>query len=623
MEKEVRSIISRLKKGEMDVGDIPEEYENNSDVIAAERKLKLRRIYRCGFDVITNRFFVEEDVLLWTDHSKWSHTDPLYFDDFDSYFKYLDGNIYENACYFQLDPKLLPEGIDLNKLFERKAFIDYTIDDFTMFPSKEEQEKYSEAENRKVKIMKWIEKFNKCTSFQDLKKTVENYGKSALCGEIDVSFYFWNYIFKDIDDKDRFQTIMEYMSTGIYPSYKIINSLCCIYNPDDVVENYKYTGGAYTTCMKHIRSVKKIATSVKNNQYEYKVRKYYDDATHYYCVETNAYLNEQRFPSFSWKRYFDSFYNFVDYLDGSLISCDLSHVRNLDCDFSQYFIDESTKLPLNVIEKYDYSLQKYYRNGTFSVCQIWKRENGSIVKKYEHKFTYFCDFLEFLKGDLSNADLISCEGLKNVLPSDSMILKNALITSDICEKWGIDYNLFEIPVLAETSFNLSEQNESEAELVLQDRRDLMGDACAMKYISAFESYDSSLEKIYYVSDIHMYHLIKNKNPKSKADIIKIVRKVVSTFIEESETKDIILINGDTSLNFSIFQLFVSELARYPRRVIFTIGNHDIWSCPNDTIDQLSEKYRELLTHMECFCFTMMFCFMKILIRLQNESVSRK
>ena len=302
MKKEVRSIISRLKKGEMDVGDIPEEYENNSDVIAAERKLKLRRIYRCGFDVITNRFFVEEDVLFWTDHSKWKHTDPLYFDDFDSYFKYLDGNIYENACYFQLDPKLLPEGIDLNKLFERKTFIDYTIDDFTMFPSKEEQENYDDAEKRKEKIKRWIEKINKCTTYQQFEKMIENYRKSPLHSEVDESFFFWNYIFEDIDDKNRFQTIMEYMSSGFYPSYKIIDALNIIYSPEDVLGNYKYVLGSYNTRRKYIRQLKQVVEAVKNNKYKYKVRKYFDGETHFYCVETSAYYEGDYCPSFSSKR---------------------------------------------------------------------------------------------------------------------------------------------------------------------------------------------------------------------------------------------------------------------------------------------------------------------------------
>ena len=50
-------------------------------------------------------FFIEEDVLDHDEENDWSQLEPQYFKEFDSYYKYLDGNIYENACYYQLDPK--------------------------------------------------------------------------------------------------------------------------------------------------------------------------------------------------------------------------------------------------------------------------------------------------------------------------------------------------------------------------------------------------------------------------------------------------------------------------------------------------------------------------------------
>ena len=592
MKKEVIQIISRLKNGEITIRDIPEELSDNTEIISTERKIGLRKNYRCGFDVINNRFFVEEDVIYDTENPKWFHTEPRYFDDFNSYYKYLNGNIYENACYYQLNPKLLPKGINQKKLFERKAFIDYTIDDFVLSTFKDcEQEKYDEAEKRKKEIQGWIKKFNKCTTYQKFKMTIENYRRSSLRREVDESFYFWNYIFEDVDDKNRFQIIMEYMSSGIYPTYKIIDALSIIYNPDAVLENYKYALGSYNTRRKRIRELRDIIEAVKNNQYKYKVRKYFDSATHFYCVETSAHFEGYSLPSFSSKRYFDSFHDFIDFLNGNLVCCDLSHVQHLNCDFSQYIIDESTKLPISGNNKYKYSIQKGYRNEAFFVVQKWKSENDSVIKKYEHEFKYLCDILAFLKGDLSHTDLISCDGFKHVVPSDSINLQNALITSGICEKWGITYDRFEMSVPADISFSLTERNELETDVVLQEQRDIMSSDC---YPSGYDSYNSSIENVYYISDIHLCHLIKNKDPKSKADVIQIIRKVVSTFIRESEGSNIILINGDTSLDFSIFQLFVSELSRYPRIVIFTIGNHDIWSCPNDTINQLTRKYRALL-----------------------------
>ena len=117
--KEVKHIISQLKKSEICIRDIPEEYRENDDIVNIERKIGLRKNYRCGFDVISGRFFAEEDILYRSEEFGWSHLDPQYFDDFDSYYKYLDGNIYDNACYFLLDPIKLPDYVDQNKLYER------------------------------------------------------------------------------------------------------------------------------------------------------------------------------------------------------------------------------------------------------------------------------------------------------------------------------------------------------------------------------------------------------------------------------------------------------------------------------------------------------------------------
>ena len=93
MNKEIRHLISQLKKGEICIEDIPSTYRNDVNLVVAERKLGLRKLSRCGYDVIHDRFFVEEDVLSGDKESDWSDIDPIYFDDFESYFSFMDGNI--------------------------------------------------------------------------------------------------------------------------------------------------------------------------------------------------------------------------------------------------------------------------------------------------------------------------------------------------------------------------------------------------------------------------------------------------------------------------------------------------------------------------------------------------
>ena len=60
MRPEVKRIIKELKSGELAVRSVPEEFALDTDIIRAERKLKLRKSGHRGFDVITQNFFVEE-----------------------------------------------------------------------------------------------------------------------------------------------------------------------------------------------------------------------------------------------------------------------------------------------------------------------------------------------------------------------------------------------------------------------------------------------------------------------------------------------------------------------------------------------------------------------------------
>lgn len=99
---EVKCIIKELKSGELEVRNVPEEFALDSNVIEAERKLGLRKSGYRGFDVITQTFFVEEE---------WFHKDlsgnlvsrlhVMTFDSFAEYYEFLDGDIYQDACYYQ------------------------------------------------------------------------------------------------------------------------------------------------------------------------------------------------------------------------------------------------------------------------------------------------------------------------------------------------------------------------------------------------------------------------------------------------------------------------------------------------------------------------------------------
>ena len=62
VKSEVKEIIRRLKKKEIQVFDVPEEYENDIQLVTFERKAGFRITGKRGFDIISNSFFVEEKL---------------------------------------------------------------------------------------------------------------------------------------------------------------------------------------------------------------------------------------------------------------------------------------------------------------------------------------------------------------------------------------------------------------------------------------------------------------------------------------------------------------------------------------------------------------------------------
>lgn len=63
-----KQIIKQLKNNEITVLEVPDEYKNNVDIAIFERKNGLRITGHRGFDIITDTFFVEEE-LCYTDKS--------------------------------------------------------------------------------------------------------------------------------------------------------------------------------------------------------------------------------------------------------------------------------------------------------------------------------------------------------------------------------------------------------------------------------------------------------------------------------------------------------------------------------------------------------------------------
>ena len=589
---EINRLLSQLNKKELTVFDIPEEYQNNSQIISLERKLGLRTIGKRGFDVISNTFFVEEELTSDETQKKICSS----FNDFGSFFDFLEGDVYENACYaFYSFPQeiIVSHKLDMRKLKERKSFIMDSIDKYTLSPTKQERERYKGC-------LQWAEKFNACKTDIELKEITQRYAKSKAAEIVNIDFFLFQYIFYDFSDKQRISAVLEYVYTHACMFYKaqrqgFYTALYIMYSPNDILNAIDLLKNATP---KQKKDLKKYFSKLKDKRIRLKRKGYFDKITHFYCEKIEVYKTEP-IISFESKiyRYFKTFQEFVEYRKGDLRFSDLSGDIGLRKeDFSACITDSTTKLPI-FETKINYSLKKYYCKGSFYIKQQWKSDSGSILKEFFHTFRYFFDFASFLKGDLSDSDFILCDGLKFLTQWEHLDFTNAKMQSHLCEKFGLDYDLYNFKANLVKSFTSEEYSLVESASTLnfslcEEARNMFLTDTNKPFIL------HDFEKVYYISDIHILHAIKETYCRSKEDVIYIIKKIVNNIAEDiNQTNSLLLIGGDISSDFEIFQIFVKQLSFILPKfttVVFTLGNHELWSFQGVSLDKIVEEYRKYL-----------------------------
>lgn len=598
---EAKRIIKGLKSGELEVENIPEEFALDSNVVKAGRKLGLRKSGHRGFDVIAQTFFVEEDWF-YKDFSGnlVSRLHKMTFDSFEKYYEFLDGDIYEDACYYQYafeDEFSKNLDVDIDRLTKVKSFETETVDDYSCEWSQDEIESYERCEKVNKKCVKqWLNKFNACDTYEQFKKICSNYEKSKVSQYKRVEFFFFQYAFDAQCNKKHLGVLMEYLSNDYYLGHNAVLGLCLIHTPEVILDKYDFSQASVATNRKRKKELKDFVEDLKNHDVEMTVIGYFDKVTHFYCEETKVYryyncqgrrtLNQCR--SVNVCRAFETFDEFIKYRNGNLKNCDLSGAIDLDVDFSKYTTDNTTKLPIRENANLSYNVLKVYKDGEFAVCQFWSNEDKEIVKQHIHRFSYFFDFVAFLKGDLSGADLLFCSGMKNLSNINGINLRNVKMTSELCEQFNVQYKSYDYDEKLIGEFPAVEKNEEETALVLQSSREIVSSDSSMFLWNS--------NRISYISDLHLMHRIKNAGCKSKEDIIYIIKKIIDDILSESTS--LTLIGGDVSSEFSIFELFVKMLRKSVgsrrRNFVFVLGNHELWNFPGLSVDEIVDKYRTVL-----------------------------
>lgn len=607
--KEIKSFIKQLKNKEKYFFDIPEEYRLHPAIVIAERKLGIRESTKRGYDIIKNSFFVEELVLnkAWNDEIEEKNI-ITYFADFFAYYEFLQGDIYENACYYKYvfsQDIINKYSIDISKINFR-SFVDRNIDDFTLEFSDAEMRRYSEAERDKIALKKWVIKFNNCQTYDKFKQITINLRRSVFSGYLD--FFIYNFIYSD--NENKFKIITQYLNNNNL--FKFEKVLCLIFNPYEVLDAYDNSKFySSSTSQKWKNRLKSFVENLKNDEVEFVVGSCFDECTHYFVWYKIGKLrnckNDYAPILVKTYRFFESFEEFANFLGNDLSNCDLSQAILPDLNITKYLINDNTKLPIQYQSNITYALRKYYdrRKKCFTVEQTWTNGYGKVIKLYNHKFDYFFDFVYFLKNDLTDSDLLFCDGLKNVSDFSDLNLKNAVLKSDILDKLNINYKVVSKAV---EYFDESKSNEIETVNVLTAEREELSFEETLKF-----------QKIYYVTDLHLLHRLHNADCKTNNDELYVLQTVIDSLLKDVEFggNNVILIGGDTSSDFKYFELFIKLLRtsidedNHDVKVIFTLGNHELWSFAGKDFkdyggtkfdqtmgmefDEIVEKYRKVIS----------------------------
>lgn len=530
------------------------------------------------FDILTKCFYVENYAL--ADNWKGFECQTIRFDTFGDLFDYCKGDIYSDSCFFGY----VFSNVDKEKysivteLINYDSFLKESVDDYsfeTLSNIKNEIE--NNLNNQLLSIVKFIDKCN-ITSYQQLIKE-----KNVFLSK----FVFWDArnIFFDLLIRKYGQSIKDYIikyiceqdeSSGV--SFATIIHYYGLDTAQKVIDNFV---GIYSesTRKKRIKKFKNIISFFKEEPISiYRKSKFVKSVQMFLVRE--SYKNGNGLSFGYLELYFSSFDELVDYLDGDLSNTNFSDAPIDSEILKRYKIDSTTIFPSKSLLYSTYKITKKYQNGLFGVNQYWLDDSDSVIMSNKKEFLYIFDFIHFLKNDLSNADLLMCDGLENLKEFKSIIWNGAMIRSDAAKALGV----VQPPLMLDSSHKLEYSNVRKSEIESVD---------VLNTTRADDTDYSS--KISYITDLHLLHRFQNYCCETYSDVIFVLRKIIECI--SSESRDVCFVGGDVSSDYLFFRLFVKELKQNSpyKDFFFCLGNHELWPFNGKTISEIIDEYRNCLS----------------------------
>ena len=542
-----------------------------------QRSINIRIFEKKWFDILTKKFYVIE--LKPKENELFGITkEKSEFETFEELYRYVHGDVYEHSCFFGYTfSKSEIETYGLNvKNLNFDAFTDSNIDLYTFETINAIKEEDSSAKaNRAKEIIKWIDRCKPITTVKELESTYKQFVRKFDFW--DAKRVFFSMIVRKYKDSIKDSVIDFACHHDRYEGFGFDNVLLT-YGRDAalyVIENY---GGmwSYNTTRKHIREFKDALLGYDSKTFQLNRRCGFDDDLQLYFVRDRFYNNVN--CALNREEYFGTFEEFISFVEGNLCGADLSKAPLERKDIKGYKVDDNTFFPIS--KKYNsYELIKKFYNGKFIVKQKWLDNEGIIVLSQEHRFDYFFDFARFLNKDISDADLLLCDGVENLKEVNGLCFEGIKVRSEVAEKLGLP-----LKIIPEGSFKTKEFETS-------DKFEI---ATVDNLLAEHLEDDDYSGKVSYVTDIHLLHRFNAYKCKTEEDVNYVIRVIAKTLSEQATGVN--LIGGDTSSDFDIFKVFVSTLSSYARigNFFFTLGNHELWGLNNEDLYSIIDKYKAAL-----------------------------
>lgn len=539
-------------------------------------RIKIKVFGYKWYDILSNKFVAIE--YLPNDELLSNFQNRREFDSFGDLFQYIGGDIYQNSCFYGYtfsEEEIRDFSIDVQSI-NFVSILNETIDACSyesIYDAKREEGK--ESLKKAKAIAKWFKKLGTITTYDELEAKYLEFTKKFV--SFDAEHAFFSILLRK-DKKSIKRALMKFVCTHDIYYGATFDSILLAYGRDaalHIIDHFK-GGSSLMANKKRIKRFKDILAGYDSGTFVLRRVLGYRESLGLYYVE-DRYSNDVN-HSLASQEFFCDFDEFVSFVKGDLSDANLSEAPLSQEDIKKYKINENTKLPLP--RNYaNYRVKKWFDGEVFLVSQKWTDASDVIIVERKQSFIRFCDFVHFLKGDLSNTDLILCDGIENIGGLTGLKLDGIKTRSEAAEKLGLALKPIKKNRFTSKDFELTYKNEIEtADNFLIERPE-------------DEDYSG---RVSYISDIHILHRLDAYKCKTPEDAAYVVRKIAKALCDQATSVN--LIAGDTASGFNTFEFFVNNLAAYRTSgdFFFTLGNHELWGFSGENLVSVVDRYKSLL-----------------------------